>query len=39
MRGLDFSLFSDGRPPSEEETPSPEADEIVVFGDFFICGL
>jgi hypothetical protein len=29
-----FSI-GDGRPPSEEETPSPEVDEIVVFREFF----
>jgi hypothetical protein len=34
-----FFPSGDGRPPSEEETPSPEADEIVVYMYFFICGL
>jgi hypothetical protein len=29
----------DRRPPSDEETPTPEADEVVVFRDFFTCGL
>jgi hypothetical protein len=33
-----FSI-GDGRPPSEEETPSPEVDEIVVFREFFCSGL
>jgi hypothetical protein len=34
-----FFPSGDGRPPSDEETPSPEAYEIVVFRDFFVCGL
>jgi hypothetical protein len=34
-----FFPSGDGRPPSNEETPSPEADEIVVFRDFLVCGL
>jgi hypothetical protein len=28
-----------GRAPLDEEVPSPESDEIVVFRDFFTCGL
>jgi hypothetical protein len=34
-----FFPFGDGRPPSDKKTPSPEADEVVVFRDFFVCGL
>jgi hypothetical protein len=34
-----FFPSGDGRPPSEEETPSPETNEIVVFREFFICVL
>jgi hypothetical protein len=28
-----------GRAPLDEEVPTPKADEIVVFRDFFTCGL
>jgi hypothetical protein len=28
-----------GRTPLDEQTPTPEADEVVVFRDFFTCGL
>jgi hypothetical protein len=28
-----------GRAPQDEEVPTPETDEIVVFRDFFTCGL
>jgi hypothetical protein len=28
-----------GRAPLDEEVPTPEADEIIVFRDFFTCGL
>jgi hypothetical protein len=28
-----------GRAPLDEEVPAPETDEIVVFRDFFTCGL
>jgi hypothetical protein len=34
-----FFPSGDGRPPSNEEIPSLEADEIIVFRDFFVCGL
>jgi hypothetical protein len=34
-----FFPSGDGRPPFDEETASPEADEIIVFRDFFIYGL
>jgi hypothetical protein len=34
-----FFPSGDGRPPSDEETPAPEADNIVVTRDFFTCGL
>jgi hypothetical protein len=28
-----------GRAPLDEQVPTPEADEVVVFRDFFTCGL
>jgi hypothetical protein len=28
-----------GRAPLDEQVPTPEADKIVVFRDFFTCGL
>jgi hypothetical protein len=34
-----FFPASSGRAPLDEEVPTPEADEIVVFHDFFTCGL
>jgi hypothetical protein len=34
-----FFPAGDGRTPSGEEVPAPKADEVVVFGDFFTCGL
>jgi hypothetical protein len=34
-----FFPASDRRPPSGEEIHVPEADEVVVFRDFFTCGL
>jgi hypothetical protein len=34
-----FSPVGDGRTPLDEQTPTPEADEVVVFRDFFTCGL
>jgi hypothetical protein len=33
-----FPAGSD-RDPLDEQVPTPEADEIVVFCDFFTCGL
>jgi hypothetical protein len=33
-----FSVGS-GRAPLDEEVPTPEADEIVIFRDFFTCEL
>jgi hypothetical protein len=37
----EFGFFpaGDGRPPFGEQVPAPEANEVVVFRDFFICGL
>jgi hypothetical protein len=32
-------LVGTGRAPLDEQTPTPEADEVVVFRDFFTCGL
>jgi hypothetical protein len=29
----------DGRAPLDEQVPTPALDEVVVFRDFFICGL
>jgi hypothetical protein len=34
-----FFPTGSGRAPLDEEVPSPETDEIVVFRDFFTCGL
>jgi hypothetical protein len=34
-----FFPGGDGRPPSSEEVPTPEANEVVVSRDFFTCGL
>jgi hypothetical protein len=34
-----FFLVGDARPPSGEQVPAPEATEVVVFRDFFTCGL
>jgi hypothetical protein len=34
-----FFPASSGRAPLDEEVPTPGADEIVVFHDFFTCGL
>jgi hypothetical protein len=34
-----FFPVSDGRPPSGEQVPAPEANEVVVFQDLFTCGL
>jgi hypothetical protein len=34
-----FFPAGDGRAPLDEQIPSPEVDEVVVFRDFFTCGL
>jgi hypothetical protein len=34
-----FFPVGTGRAPLDEEIPTPEDDEIVVFRDFFTCGL
>jgi hypothetical protein len=34
-----FFPTGSGRAPLDEQVPTPEADEIVVFRDFFTCGL
>jgi hypothetical protein len=34
-----FFPVGTGRAPLDEQTPTPEADEVVVFRDFFTCGL
>jgi hypothetical protein len=34
-----FSPACTGRAPLDEQVPTPEAGEIVVFRDFFTCGL
>jgi hypothetical protein len=34
-----FFPVGTGRGPLDEQTPTPEADEVVVFRDFFTCGL
>jgi hypothetical protein len=34
-----FFHASDGPAPLDEQIPTPEADEVVVFRDFFTCGL
>jgi hypothetical protein len=34
-----FFPVGTGHAPLDEQTPTPEADEVVVFCDFFTCGL
>jgi hypothetical protein len=34
-----FFPVGDARPPSGEQVPAPEANEVIVFRDFFTCGL
>jgi hypothetical protein len=34
-----FFHEGDGCVPFDEQVPTPEADEVVVFCDFFTCGL
>jgi hypothetical protein len=34
-----FFPAGSGRAPLDEEVPTPEVDEVVVFRDFFTCGL
>jgi hypothetical protein len=34
-----FFPAGDGRAPLDEQIPTPEADEVIVFRDFFTCGL
>jgi hypothetical protein len=34
-----FFPAGDGRTPLDEQIPTPEADEVVVFSDFFTCRL
>jgi hypothetical protein len=34
-----FFPAGDGRAPIDEQIPTPEANEVVVFRDFFTCGL
>jgi hypothetical protein len=34
-----FFPMGSGRAPLDEQVPTPEADEVVVFHDFFTCGL
>jgi hypothetical protein len=34
-----FVPAGSGRAPLDEEVPTPEADEVDVFRDFFTCGL
>jgi hypothetical protein len=34
-----FFPISDGHAPLDEQVPTPEANEVVVFRDFFTCGL
>jgi hypothetical protein len=34
-----FFPAGSGRAPLDEQVPTPEADEVVVFCDFFTCGL
>jgi hypothetical protein len=34
-----FFPVGTGRAPLDEQTPTPEDGEVVVFRDFFICGL
>jgi hypothetical protein len=35
----EFFPVGDSRAPLDEQTPTPEANEVVVFPDFFTCGL
>jgi hypothetical protein len=35
----DFFPVGDACAPSDEQVPTPEANEVVVFRDFFTCGL
>jgi hypothetical protein len=35
----EFLPIGDVRPPCSEQVPTPEANEVVVFRDFFTCGL
>jgi hypothetical protein len=35
----EFFPAGSGRAPLDEQVPTPEADEVVVFCDFFTCGL
>jgi hypothetical protein len=39
FRESGFFPTGSGRAPLDELVPTPEADEIVVFRDFFTCGL
>jgi hypothetical protein len=34
-----FFPADDGRAPLDEQIPTPEANEFIVFRDFFTCGL
>jgi hypothetical protein len=34
-----FFPIGDAHAPTDEQVPTPEANEVVVFRDFFICGL
>jgi hypothetical protein len=34
-----FFPVGDARAPSDEQVPTPEANEVVVFRDLFTCGL
>jgi hypothetical protein len=34
-----FFPIGDARAPSAEQVPNPEANEVIVFRDFFTCGL
>jgi hypothetical protein len=36
---LDFFSAGTGRTPLDEQFPTPEEDEVIVFRDFFTCGL
>jgi hypothetical protein len=36
---VEFFPIGDARAPSDEQIPTPEANEVVVFQDFFTCGL
>jgi hypothetical protein len=35
----EFFLVGDGRAPLDEQIPTPEANEVIMFHDFFTCGL